>query len=651
MKTIILSILFFFSIQILSSQTWLLPHQNIVLPNVPSESAIGKTIGANGGNYIGTNGLPEPGVINSLRDFYHMEIDYKYGYFPSEKKLNANTCDCSNTWCNTGDCDEVTNPNSGKSGFSSKKGFYCKWSGSNYQFEEVYASLEALFIKNEGKSTCANQTITRSYPDKWYSLEEWGGINNIEQNFAGYLIPFLETYAPNDLSRPALIDVLEIGNEPWGNPFPGREGYAKMLRSTINVFKNYYGPDKADWRLKLSTAAFIAHDDNPNHYGATEKYIEDMFPADVRSYFDYVAIHPYANPIDNSYFGVGERPEGHNSEFLFFKNLIDWKNQNMPHGKVNITEFGWNSGSHGDGCSSLGESSQAAYIMRAYLLANRYNVNKSFVYAFSDSWEYPQYCTTGIYNDLDNNDPKKAFKSLKKLQNSDLSDKRFLKAIMEVDDDLNGGANGVYAYIFGDENGFPTHLVAWKPTDLDFEDNTYPIFSSLATTISLPDTRMTLKSEEAYYYLGWDNSFDDYSENNPNALVTNVVGNKSDINVKLSGLPVVIPINDGGCWYDAEGNKHCDDFQTGLNDFLTTKNKGFTLFPNPAQNELYIQMNEGRIISSVEIFDTSGKKVISNTLDNSQTMIYFAISNLDKGTYQIRLVSEDLILRKQFVKI
>ena len=73
------------------------------------------------------------------------------------------------------------------------------------------------------------------YSNKWYTKEEWGGTPSIiRANAKQYVEAFAATFCPTDLSRRCLVDVLEIGNEPWGegesstNPdddTPGVEGY------------------------------------------------------------------------------------------------------------------------------------------------------------------------------------------------------------------------------------------------------------------------------------------------------------------------------------------------------------------------------------------------------------------------------------------
>jgi hypothetical protein len=629
------------------SQTWLQPHASISLDNVPSKVSIGEIVSTNAGNQLGTQGIPNPGVINTMRDFYHMEIDYNYSYFPNEGKLNANTCDCSNSWCNNGNCSTFINNPNGPSSFTSKKDFYCNWNGPNYQFGEVYSTLEALFIKSTTLGSCSNADIMRSYPDKWYSLTEWGGIGNIRQNFIDYLEPWLESYCPNDPNKPCLIDVLEVGNEPWGDPYPGRAGYHQMLSGAVQAFSNHFGSsDPNDWRMKLSTAAFEAHDANPNNFGATEMYVEDMLPDSLLSYFDFVAIHPYAFPLNGATFAVDQRPEAEGGAYLTFKNLVEWKNQKMPHARVNITEFGWNAGLANDGCGPFGESSQSSYIMRGLLLALRNGVHRAFVYSIDDSNEYPLYCTIGLYKDLNNGVPRKIMESIIKLKASDLSDKRFLKAIHEDTDEAGGGINGKYVYLLGDSTGKPTHVVAWRPDVLSYEDQNYPNTSSTYTHVQLPDTSMKFNPNSNYWYLSWDNSKDGNITSTGNGVVDLQGSAESQINIKLSALPIVIPIESENCLYNDLGQLYnCDG--TSISEKTNLNSLRLNIYPNPGLD--FINVNWIGKGGSLTIFNNLGELILARSINDRNPNFRLDVSRFSNGLYQMNIQSNGQSSNQKFI--
>ena len=226
------------------------------------------------------------------------------------------------------------------------------------------------------------------------------------------------------------------------------------------------------------------------------------------SKLQYVSVHNYAFPLsingqdvslDCQNVALTQRPETENGAYLTMKNMLKWVEENMSHAKTNITEFGWNA--QNSQCNAIGESSQSAYTLRAFLLAARYNIHKSFLYHFVDKNEFPLYCTTGLYEgNIQNNNPRKTFESIDKLRSSNLSDKRFLKALEEDSNEANNGNNGEFYYLFGDNAGKPTHIVAWKPVELQYENTAYPAVASNFSTLQLPGN-LEVEQGANYWYM------------------------------------------------------------------------------------------------------------------------------------------------------
>ena len=620
-------------------QTWLQPHTAISLPNVPAHSKLCDVIAANGGNTIGMNNMLNAGTVKTMRNFHQMEIDYKYNFFPADGILNADTCSCSNVWANGGGCTDIIQPGT-KSGFESTKGYYCAWNGPNFGFTEMHSALESIFPKYNG--ACPNTTINRGYPNKWYSLTEFGGLSNAAVNFKNYVLSFLKTNCPKDLNKPALVDVLEIGNEPWGDPYPGKDGYHQLLIGTVAACREYYGTgNPALWRIELSLAAFRAHDAGPGPFGEQFYYVDEAIPDTLKHYFSYANIHPYAFNIvqfnsGNLNAGVTETPESNNGAFLTFKNMIEWKNQKMPNAKVNITEFGWNSGVLNDGCGALGESTQAAYYMRAYLLAARYDIHRAFVYGYTDMNEYPLYCTTGLFKDIVNNVARKSYKSIITTANSALKDARFLKALSENADQAANGQNGKFVYVFGDSAGTPTHIVAWRPVKLGFEDNNYPGFSLNYDTIQLPGSNMNFALNDPYFYLGWDNTQNSNVSIYGGGGVVGVDGTTMNTNtayVKLTGMPIVIPIHTKGCKYDAAGNLvGCG--ATTVNNYLNN-NYNVNIYYAAGQLSISTGTLEGEAV--LKIFNSIGQEILRKNISITRAPAYTEFNSAAKGIFVVKI--------------
>ena len=70
------------------------------------------------------------------------------------------------------------------------------------------------------------------------------------------------------------------------------------------------------------------------------------------------------------------------------------------------------------------------------------------------------------------------------------------------------------------------------------------------------------------------------------------------------------------------------------------------MFPNPASNQLKISAQEA--ISSVNVFDVSGRKVKSFTINN--TNITLDISDLSEGVYLIKYKSAGKAGAAKFIK-
>ncbi len=602
------------------SQTWLNPHKSINLPNVPAESKLSELFSANGGNSIGNNQLPNAGTIKTMRNFHLMENDYKYNYFPKDGILNPDTCDCSNVWCNQGDCNNIMQPGT-KSGFESSKGYYCAWKTPAFGFTEMYAALESIFPKY-APGGCANTTIARSYPQKWYTLSEFGGLTNAAQNFKNYVSSFLKTNCPKELNKPALVTVLEIGNEPWADLYPGKDGYHQLLIGAVAACREYYGTNNPNnWRIELSLAAFRAHNSGPGPFGEQFYYVEDAIPDSLKNYFNYVPIHPYAFNISNFNAGnisdgVSETPESDNGAFLTVKNMIEWKNQKMPHAKVNITEFGWDAeipSSCSNGAAAIGESSQAAYTMRAFMLSARYNVHRAFIYGFTDQSECPLYYTTGLFKDIYNNVQRKSYKCIQTVVNSSIKDARFLKAISENVSQSTNGEEGKFVYIYGDAAGNPTHIVTWKPAKLGYEDNNYPTVSPTYDTIILPNANngsMIVNANDPYSYMGWDTSQNGViGSPSGNVIVNSTYPNI--LYVKLSGMPMVIPIHSNGCKYNnlgvLSGCLPMPTSPTGINN--TMPENIVNMYHSSENGMIYINTGNYRGNVIIKIYDMMGRTV------------------------------------------
>ena len=593
-----------------AQQPWQIEHSKLNSPyfttenSKPNPTSFDNMVGATGGKEIGNahfNGFNAKGVINSFRSFHLMEADFGDSFFPKEKVLNTIDCDCEDMykyWCKQKEDKKCpnSNPTSNTYGFRQYKTDYCAYKNDTLKFDmrEVYAAIETQIpIKpsycydRDEVGNCLgadpNPCMTldgrqnlpgRKFPNKWYTREEWGwNDESIQENAFNYFKGFAASFCPADTSKDCVVDVLEVGNEPWGDNTPGRAGYHAILRGAVQAFKAVYGEDKSKWRMKISAAALDARFACHN---APNQYVHEMIPNDagVKDYIDYLNVHNYAftkTPcgVEVDDLKLEYTPESPNGGFLALKNMDEWRRRNgMEHARINITEFGWNSDK--EECNfGVGEINQAAYIMRANLVASRFGIHKVFNYPLIDlpkvynvekarleSVETPLYCTTGL---IATGGKKKLSFYATETMVKKLAGKNFIKAISE-----NYTQEGqVFTFLLGEydsqtKESKPTHIVAWRASNLGTSDNSsrdYPKRDSelgrSLTTLTLPSSNMKIDGGADYFYLGWDGGKPTKIGNgivHQNGLAAN------QVKVDLSGLPIVIPIKDGGCRYDQNGN-------------------------------------------------------------------------------------------------
>ena len=702
--------LFIFCITLLSvlestaQQPWQIEHSKLTSPyfstenSKPNPTSFDNMVGATGGKEIGNayfNGFNAKGVINSFRSFHLMEADFGDTFFPKEKILNTIECDCEQDifefWCKEKRDKKCpnSNPTSNTYGFWQYKTDYCAYKNhKDFKIREVYAAIETQIpIKpsycydRDGVGNCINEDPNpcmildgrqnmpgRKFPDKWYTREEWGwNDESIQQNAFNYFESFAASFCPADTSKSCVVDVLEIGNEPWGQNTPGRAGYHAILRGAVQAFKKVYGEDKSKWRMKLSAAALDARFACHN---APNQYVHEMIPNDasIKDYIDYLNVHNYpfiktpcGVEVDN--LKLEYTPESPNGGFMALKNMDEWRRRNgMEHARINITEFGWNSDK--EECNfGVGEINQAAYIMRANLLASRFGIHKVFNYPLIDlpkvyneekerveSVETPLYCTTGL---IARGGKKKLSFYATETMVKKLAGKHFIKAINE--DYMN--EDQLFSFLLGEYNAqtgesTPTHIVAWRASDLGTSDNNsrdYPKRDSelgrSLTTLTLPSSNMKIDGGADYFYLGWDGG-------NPTRIGNAIVNQNGtaghQVKVDLSGLPIVIPIKDGGCRYDKNG-----DIDNCSNDATMPGN------PNP-DNETSVTCGSINITygsnwikwtgkndvnyPKVELVDITNNqykiaKVCPSNCGNSQTF-----TDLESGDYILKIFDPNWVL-------
>ncbi|MDN3620016.1 T9SS type A sorting domain-containing protein [Polaribacter undariae] len=166
--------------------------------------------------------------------------------------------------------------------------------------------------------------------------------------------------------------------------------------------------------------------------------------------------------------------------------------------------------------------------------------------------------------------------------------------------------------------------------------------------------------------VGGGNSYSELPSALTNGINANSVGEKHDFGVykgALSGTPAQLraSINNASNWIFSEDTTYnLWSFNKTINDtagdigiagtlLVSTLSKGqFTIFPNPANEELSINFGEAQQTLEIEIFAALGKsvkKVKESNVLNSK----LSVSNLSSGIYFLSITSENTKQTKKII--
>lgn len=517
--------------------------------NEPSEYTYGAMLGINAGtewdcfyggpsNNCGEN--PFRNLINHVRSFHLQEKDFQNHNFDGEP--GCSDCPGPTTQCTPAQRGSLGPLKVGwNGGIDLYKLRYQQWTDDG--FKNIQASLEAIHLY------CENGA--RAFPQKWWTEEEWGGIEYAYDNARAYGRVFAEELCPNE--NDCLVRHLEVGNEPWQYRDPCF--YQEILKGVIDGVKEYYtsqGLNNPDtWPMKLLPGAFQAYRDDidvvdpnscnlfeycPNRYD----FVGSRIPNDYIQYLDGLSVHPYA--FNTSSFAMNEHPEApaSQSEMPRFKSMIHWMNNNMPGKKLFVSEFGWDS-------NLVGDVAQGIYNLRSTFIFGRHNVYRATMYTTRDNVGSPGstgcyvdglYNTSGLLTDesppdgscVPNPNSKKiAFHVMEEMVDK-MGDKRFIEVVAENEN--------AYAYLVGDLDAIePTHLLAWNPVRL----NTGRDYNS--SDLYNLDEAVELQLPADLGYTGGNIDWIDGVMNNQYAS-SNITIENNTIELPLAGCPILIPLNE-----------------------------------------------------------------------------------------------------------
>ena len=118
------------------------------------------------------------------------------------------------------------------------------------------------------------------------------------------------------------------------------------------------------------------------------------------------------------------------------------------------------------------------------------------------------------------------------------------------------------------------------------------------------------------------------------------------------GAPDIGPYERGGTqWTAGIGAIEDTGEPLNVNDFDNLEG-GYKLYPNPAHDEVYIAFTNGvsSQVISVEIYSLLGRKVTSSNFNDSKQQISISVKELAIGTYILKMVSENNVTTRKFVR-
>jgi hypothetical protein len=128
------------------------------------------------------------------------------------------------------------------------------------------------------------------------------------------------------------------------------------------------------------------------------------------------------------------------------------------------------------------------------------------------------------------------------------------------------------------------------------------------------------------------------------AVLTGEIFQEFEANVD-GNFAVIVTDQNTNC-IDTSACFNVDYFHVGIEEI---SNAEFSIYPNPTNNLLNVQLNSSIINAEILIFDSSGKKLLQRFCQN-ESLIVFDISGLSHGYYFIEVKSELSVHKKSFIR-
>jgi hypothetical protein len=284
---------------------------------------------------------------------------------------------------------------------------------------------------------------------------------------------FGREYAQHFFEDHHLVNMIEIGNEPWDYP-PAL--YRKIL-SRMNAGM------KSVSRVKVIPCAVQAYDPQKSD----NNYIANYIDPSTRN-IDGLNTHIYSYVFQEDGTRTAVNPEDPRSEVWSLANLLRFRDRNLPGKPVYVTEFGFDSNGAGEDCTHsecVSEKVQAIYAVRMAMILWRLGARQFYWYFFAnvayDSFLHNRSGLCGSYKTGFR--PKLAFKYFYLLQQT-IGNDHFVRIIREDKE--------VYAYLLKNYKTGQETIIAWRPTSsrhFILQRQTITVPGKVSKVLSLPDNQ------------------------------------------------------------------------------------------------------------------------------------------------------------------
>ena len=423
------------------------------------------------------------------------------------------------------------------------------------------------------------------------------------------------------------VHQIEIGNEPWAYH---TDTYRQILRGMANGIKD------ADTSVKILPCALQAFDEHSIANTNFSSWMGDKLSEEEANLIDGLNVHTYSYATNDQGERIGIHPEAIQSTMRELLSTIRFRNTNMPGKPIHLTEWGWDSDGGGEDCTHaecVSEEAATAYATRGALMALRLGLQQATWYFYGNFGNSMKWSRSGTTSSRDAGFQKKrTFFALESLVNQ-IGDKYFIQAVQEDD--------AAWIYLMGDEDGHPTHMVAWRPINGD---------------------------DSSTLHLEWPTNFsataaiqlDGYSNSGSPIDIPAYINGK--LQLSLNAMPIIVELSNISqlpAINHINTNKKSDKISKPLSKnevHLYNKDKSFfdhivSVYPNPSTDHITVESNsQSSEAQIVRIIDCLGRQVYLEYFPpNNEIKIGIKNLGLMDGNYILQLSNEKELLHSEII--